>query len=218
MNGIRGSTLFDDITSSLITASGESWMLGALFLLIIADAFVPLVPSETAVVALGSLAATAGVGGPNLWLIVPVAAVAALAGDLLLFAVGRSIRLDRFALFRKARVVRALEWARRGLDRRAAALIMTARYVPFGRIAVAVTAGTTRFPFRRYGQISVIACCSWAIYNVAVGAFFGAWLRDNPLVAVVVSVAVAVSLGIVIDAITRRLTGLGETPGSGAPE
>ena len=68
-----------------------------------------------------------------------------------------------------------------------------------------VTAGATGFAYRRYLPLTVVAGASWAIYNSVVGAFFGTWLSANPLLAVVVSVVVAVVLGLAIDAVVSRL-------------
>lgn len=47
---------------------------------------------------------------------------------------------------RKQKTAAAFAWARRELDQRAAAIILTARYIPVGRIAVNMTAGATGFP------------------------------------------------------------------------
>ena len=195
----------DGLTDVLLQASGEPWMLAALFALTVADALLPILPSETAVVALGALIAAGGAA--NLFLVVPVAALGAMSGDVLLFWIGRVIGTDRWSWMRRPRVASAFAWARHGLERRAATLIMTARYVPLGRIAVSLTAGASGFGFRRYAPISAVACISWAVYNLAVGAFFGTWFRENPLVAVVVSVAVAVTLGILIDVWSNRAAG-----------
>jgi membrane-associated protein len=184
-------------------AAQGPWLYVALFVLVVADAFAVVLPSETAVVALGSLAFSTG--SPNIWLLLPVAAAGAVVGDNLCYAIGRRVGTDRFAWMRRPRIHSAFEYAARALERRPASLILTARYIPFARIAVNVTAGATRFAYRRYLPLTVVAGVSWAIYNSVVGAFFGTWLSANPLLAVVVSVVVAVVLGLAIDAVVSRL-------------
>ena len=184
-------------------AAHGPWVYAVLFVLVVADAFTVVLPSETAVVALGSLAFSTG--SPNIWVLLPVAAAGAVVGDNLCYALGRRVGTDRFAWMRRPRIHSAFEYAARALERRPASLILTARYVPFARIAVNVTAGATGFTYRRYLPLTVLAGASWAVYNSVVGAFFGAWLSNNPLLAVVVSVLVAVVLGLAIDALVARL-------------
>lgn len=184
-------------------AAQGPWLYAALFVLVVADAFAVVLPSETAVVALGSLAFSTG--SPYIWLLLPVAAAGAVVGDNLCYAIGRRVGTDRFAWMRRPRIHFAFDYAARALERRPASLILTARYIPFARIAVNVTAGATGFAYRRYLPLTVVAGASWAIYNSVVGAFFGTWLSANPLLAVVVSVVVAVVLGLAIDAVVSRL-------------
>lgn len=179
------------------------WVYLVLFLLVVADAFLVVLPSETAVVALGSLAISTG--HPNIWLVLATATVGAVVGDNLCFQIGRRLGTERFAWMRRPRVQAAIDYARRAIATRPASLILTARYIPFARIAANLTAGATGFPFRRYFPLTVIAGVCWAIYNCVIGALFGTWLADNPVLAVVVSVAVAVSLGILIDSVTARV-------------
>lgn len=94
--------------------------------------------------------------------------------------------------------------SRRSRRRRAALVILIARYIPFGRVAVNLMAGATGFPYRRYLPLSILACSAWAVYNVGVGAAFGAWLGDYPVIAVAVSIAVAIAVGLLIDAVRLR--------------
>lgn len=197
----------DQIAAAVLAAAGSPWVYPVLFLLTVLDAFLVVLPSETVVVALGALALSGS--GPNLFVLIPVAAAAAIVGDSLTFAVGQRIGLGRFRWMRRPRVVLAFGWARRSLDRRAAAVLLTARFVPFGRIAVNLTAGATGFRYRRFLGLTAIAGLCWAVYNVVVGAIFGAWLGGNPVLAVAVSVVVAIGLGILVDQVSARVTRAG---------
>jgi membrane protein DedA with SNARE-associated domain len=174
-----------------------------LFGLVVADAFLVILPSETAVVALGSLALSTG--APNIWLVLATAAIGAIVGDNICYQIGRRVGTDRFRWMRGPRVQAAIGYARTALERRPASLILTARYIPFARIAANLTAGATGFSYRRYFPLTVIAGISWATYNCLIGAFFGAWLAEYPVLAVVISVVVAIAIGITIDTITARL-------------
>ena len=70
------------------------WLVPALFALVVGDAFLVVLPSETAVVALGALWATEG--APPLLAIVLAAAAGAVVGDGLCYLIGRRIGLDRW--------------------------------------------------------------------------------------------------------------------------
>lgn len=194
----------NEIQAWLLSIAGSPWIYAALFLLVVADAFLVVLPSETLVVALGALAAAGG--EPSVLLLVPVAAVGALVGDSLCYLIGTRIGIDRWAWQRRGRVAAALARARATVLSRPAVLIFTARYIPYARIAVNLSAGAAGLPVRRFLPLAAAAGTAWAIYNVAVGAAFGTALPGNPVLAIVLSVAVAVVLGITVDLVTQRLS------------
>ena len=194
----------NEIQAWLLSIARSPWIYAALFLLVVADAFLVVLPSETLVVALGALAAAGG--EPSVLLLVPVAAVGALVGDSLCYLIGTRIGIDRWAWQRRGRVAAALARARATVLSRPAVLIFTARYIPYARIAVNLSAGAAGLPVRRFLPLAAAAGTAWAIYNVAVGAAFGTALPGNPVLAIVLSVAVAVVLGITVDLVTQRLS------------
>ena len=187
-----------------ITALAESaWLVPALFALVVGDAFLVVLPSETAVVALGALWATTG--SPPLLAIVPAAAAGAVVGDGLCYLIGRRIGLDRWRWQREGRIAVAVARVRETVHRRTAVLVFTARYVPFARIAVNLAAGAGHVPLRRYLPLSLAAGIAWACYNVAIGAVVGSALPDSPLLAIAISVPIAIVLGLAVD---RAVAGL----------
>lgn len=208
----------DDAWISELAAS--PWLIPALFALVVGDAFLVVLPSETAVVALGALSATTD--APPIGAIVPVAAAGAVVGDTLCYLIGRRIGLGRWRWQQEGRVGAALERVRNGVHRRTAVLVFTARYVPFARIAVNLAAGAGRVPLRRYLPLSLAAGIAWAGYNVAIGAIVGSAVRDSPLVAVAISIPIAIVLGLVIDRIVagldaRRTTSPDDEPDATLP-
>ncbi|MFB6611676.1 DedA family protein [Agromyces sp. NPDC056379] len=187
----------------LVSLAASPWLLPALFALVVGDAFLVVLPSETLVVALGALAATTG--EPALWQVVPVAAAGAILGDGLCYLIGRRVGLDRWRWQRTGRLAAAIQRIRTAVHRRTALLVFTARYVPFARIAVNLAAGAGRVPLRRYLPLSAAAGMAWAAYNVAIGAIIGSMLRDSPLLAIAVSIPIAVALGLLVDRAIVRL-------------
>lgn len=183
--------------------AASPWLLPALFGLVVGDAFLVVLPSETAVVALGALSTTTG--APAIGVVIPVAAAGAIVGDALCYLIGRRIGLDRWRWQREGRIGVAIERARDGVHRRTAVLVFTARYVPFARIAVNLAAGAGRVPLRRYLPISFAAGIAWAGYNVGIGAVVGSAFQESPLVAVAISIPIAIVLGLVVDRVVAGL-------------
>lgn len=195
----------DAINAAVLDISGSPWIGLVIVLVCMGDSFLPAVPSESIVVAIGSLSASTG--DPSLWVIVPCAALGAAAGDVSVYAVGRLIGTERFGWMRTPRVVRVIAWAREGLERRGALLILTGRNIPVVRIAVNLVAGATRYQVRRYLPLAATACLLWACYLAVVGAAAGRLTGDRPVVGAAIAIAVALVLGYAIDFVSRRLLG-----------
>ncbi len=192
--------MIDDFLGSIATSA---WALPVMFLLVFADALLVVIPGEVAVTALGAI--SADLGTPPLVAVVACAAVAAFLGDAVTYHLGRRVGLDRWRWMRGPRVSAALSWARGRLHASSATVVFTARFIPFARLAVNLTAGATRVPAPRYLGMVAIAATAWAAYQAAVGAIVAHLLPGGPLVAVIVSIAAAIGLGILIDLIVARI-------------
>lgn len=189
-----------DILNELIMqAIASPWLYLVLFAVTVIDGFFPPVPSETVLVAAAAVAASTGDG--ILLLLGLVAAVGAAIGDNLAFLIGRRLGTSRFAWMRRPRVVTAFAYAQRALDRRSATLILGARYIPVGRVAVNMSAGALGFPWRRFLPLSLIAGASWSIFSLAIGLLAGAWIKDQPLLSALLGIGVALVIGVVVDRI-----------------
>lgn len=180
----------------------QVWALPLLFALVLGDAFLVVVPGETAVTAFGALAVSTG--APPLVAVLAVAALAAFCGDVCCYVVGRRVGLDRWRWMRGARVQSAFAWARRRLDRSTGAVVFTARFVPFARLAVNLTAGAAGLPATRYLAVAGGAALAWATYQALVGAVVALLVPGGPVVALIVSIIVALALGAALDAVLTR--------------
>jgi membrane protein DedA with SNARE-associated domain len=178
-----------------------------MFTVAIIDGFFPPIPSETVLVAAAAVAVASG--SVNLLVLGTVAAAGAMIGDNIAYAIGRSVGVHRFRWMRRPRVVAAFAWAQRSLDRGGARLILTARYIPVGRVAVNMSAGALAYPWRRFLPLSAIAAATWAALSAGLGILAGHWLEDQPLLGAVVGVAVALVIGVVVDRVVtmRRRRG-----------
>ncbi|MGO4382899.1 DedA family protein [Specibacter sp. RAF43] len=200
----------------MIEHSAAQWWvtpLVALFCLI--DGFFLFLPSETAIVALSSIAARTGL--PNIWLLMLGASIGAVIGDNIAYFMGRRLGTTRFKWMRRPRGAKAFAWAGRELEKRGAILIFTARYIPVGRIAVNFTAGATSFPWRRFAVLDGVAVVTWAGYSVAVGTFAGRWVHDNPLLGVGIAITFAIVIGFLVDHAMKYLHHYLEKRGKLAP-
>lgn len=178
-------------------SAAQWWVIPMVSLFCLIDGFFLFLPSETAIVALASIAAKTG--HPNIWLLILGASAGAIMGDNIAYFLGRKLGTTRFNWMRRPRGARAFAWAGKELEKRGAILIFTARYIPVGRIAVNFTAGATWFPWRRFVLLDSIAVVTWAGYSVAVGTFAGRWVHDNPLLGVGIAITFAVVIGFVVD-------------------
>ena len=202
----------DLITSSLngigdavLATAGQPWVYLLVLVCCIVDGFFPPFPSESVVVGLAALVVTQGV--PDPWLLILVAALGAFVGDNIAFSLGRRIGTTRFRWMRRPRMQRSFRWAGNELTRRAASLILVARFIPIGRVAVNLTAGATGFSRRRFVALTALSGVVWAGYSVGIGALAGAWFEHNHLLGVVVAVVLAVVIGFVVDRVIAAVRG-----------
>ncbi|MDP9986767.1 VTT domain-containing protein [Arthrobacter sp. FW306-05-C] len=193
------------INDFILAAAGQPWVLVLVLACCIIDGFFPPVPSESVVVGLAAVAATADV--PNPLLLALVAAAGAFSGDNIAYLLGRRVGTTRWGWMRGPRMQSAFRWAGRELRKRPASLILVARFVPIGRVAVNLTAGVTRYPHLRFVGLTVLSASLWAGYSVAIGLFFGQWFEDNHLLGAAIAIVCAVALGIVVDLVINKFRG-----------
>jgi membrane protein DedA with SNARE-associated domain len=213
------TSVLDLLNGALVDAVASPWILLIVFAVCVVDGLFPPVPSETVVVAAAVLGISTGALQP--WIVVLLAAAGAFAGDALTYAIGRAIGVRRFRWMRTRRAAATIAWAQRSLERRGASLILIARYIPVGRVAVNITAGATGYPRRRFLPLAALAAVAWAVYSVAIGVLAGHWLGENPLLGVAVGVAIAVLLGLIVDrliALRRRRISRAASPSPGPRE
>ncbi|WP_344294709.1 DedA family protein [Agromyces neolithicus] len=192
------------LTDIILSLVQSPWVYVAVFAVCVIDGFFPPVPSETIVIAAAAAGAATAEWGMLVGAVV-AAAAGAIVGDNIAFAIGRRVGLDRWRWMRRESAQRTIRWAREGLRRRATVLILTGRYIPIGRVAINVTAGATGLAPRRFFGLSALAGLSWAVYSVGIGLFAGRWLSGNPLLAALLGIAIAATVGVVIDRATSSL-------------
>jgi membrane-associated protein len=199
------ASALDGISGFVLAAAEQPWVYLLVLVCCVVDGFFPPFPSESVVVGLASLVITQGV--PNPWLLILVAALGAFLGDNLAYGIGRGIGTTRFRWMRRPRVQRSVSWAGNELSKRAASLILVARFIPIGRVAVNLTAGATGYSRRRFVALTALSGTVWAGYSVGIGAVAGTWFEHNHLLGVAVAVGIAVGIGFVVDRVIALVRG-----------
>jgi membrane protein DedA with SNARE-associated domain len=191
------------INDFILAAAGQPWVLLLVLACCVIDGFFPPIPSESVVVGLSAVAATADV--PNPWLLTAVAALGAFSGDNIAYIIGRRVGTTRWSWMRRPRMQSAFRWAGGELRKRPASLILVARFVPIGRVAVNLTAGATGYHHGRFIGLTTLSAVLWAAYSVGIGLFFGQWFEENHLLGAAIAIVCAVALGIVVDLVINRV-------------
>lgn len=185
------------LENAALALTATPWVYLVLFALAVVDGFFPPVPSETVLIALAAASVT--LGTPNLVLVLLAGAAGAFVGDQVAYWIGSRVNVRRVRFLQGRRAQRTLDAAARTLDDRGGAFIIAARYIPVGRVAVNMMAGTVGYPRRRFVPLTVIAAMTWTVYSALIGIGAGAALAANPLLAVVVGVVGGVLLGVLVD-------------------
>jgi membrane-associated protein len=158
------------------------------------DAIFPVLPSETAVIALG--VATAGSADPRIAVLVACAAAGAFLGDNLSYLIGRRFgpRAER-RFFASEKGARRRAWAERSLQRFGMQVIIVCRFIPGGRTAVTVTC--------QFVIATAVAAAIWALYAFFAGRLGGKVFEEKPWVGFLAAFGGTVVLTALVEAVRR---------------
>jgi membrane-associated protein len=166
------------------------------------DALIPLLPSETAVIALG--VATANSTDPRALLLVALAAAGAFLGDNAAYLLGRRFGPAASKLvFAGERGARRREWAQRSLTRYGTRIIIGCRFIPGGRTAVTLSCGLIGYPRRRFVAATAGAAILWAGYAFLIGRLGGKAFEDRPWAGLLLALGLTVVISAVIEVVRR---------------
>jgi membrane-associated protein len=153
----------------------------------------------------GGLLAAGGLIAP-LWLLLLVLPVAAVAGNLVGWWIGRTAGPAVFdrpdsRLFKAKHVERARDF----FERNGARTIVLARFVPVIRTFAAVMAGAARMNFRRFAVYSLIGGVAWTLSVTLLGFWLGqvALVRQH-VELFIVGVVVLSLVPIAVEALRNR--------------
>jgi membrane-associated protein len=197
--------VFDQLTEYV---SGSPWTYLFLVAVVALDVLLPLLPSETSVILAGVLAASGDLAlGP----VAAAAATGALLGDNTAYAIGRAPGTRLVDRLRRGQRRGTVEWAERQLRERAGYLIVVARFIPAGRTAVTVTAGSLRLRFVRFLAWDLVAAVGWATFATGLGYFGGHAFEQEPWKGFLLAFGIALGITGAVE-LARRLRRTRLTP------
>ena len=166
------------------------------------DAIIPVLPSETVIIALG--VATAGSTDPRIGLLIACAAAGAFLGDNLSYLLGRRFgpAVER-RFFSTGIGARRRAWAEHSLQRFGMQIIIVCRFIPGGRTAVTLSCGLIGYPRRRFITATAAAGIIWALYSFFLGRLGGKAFEGNPWAGFLIAFAAAIVVSGLIEAARR---------------
>jgi len=199
-----------DLADLVYGLAQSPFALVTLVALLVIDGFFPLVPGETMVVTLAALGASGH--GPDPLAVMVVATAATMVGDGIAFLIGRSIHPSRWVWMRGSKAQSALEWASARIEHNPGVILVGAKFLPFVRVAVTMTAGASALPVKRYLIFSFLSATIYTGYHVVVAVTAGGLFVDNPLLGLAASITFGVVSAAVIGGIHRLVTRRGPRP------
>jgi membrane-associated protein len=171
----------------LMPLISSPWLYLIMFLLVAFDGFVPVAMSEAILIGLAAVSTT---GSPNIAALAGSAVAGGVAGDRFSYYVGRKAG----PRLRNAKLARAKAVAERALLRQGAAAIVIARFIPYGRTASTLTAGSVALALRPFYLASAVSSVLWAAYSIGLGRLGGAAFANSPILGA----AFGIALGLVL--------------------
>ncbi|MFF5955651.1 DedA family protein [Streptomyces luteogriseus] len=178
-----------------------------LFVLVLAGALVPVIPTG-ALVSSAAVVAVHRTAPFSLALVFVTASLAAFLGDAALYWLGRrGLKSKNGSRWLEAIRSRApedrLEQAQEKLSAHGVAVLVLSRLVPAGRIPVMLACLLAQWPLRRFSRGNLPACLAWAATYQLIGILGGA-LFAEPWQGVVAAIALTLLLS-VVPAVWRRV-------------
>ena len=189
----------DSVLHLVEVVMASPWLYVLLFAVVAADSVLPVFPGETVVITAGAYAIAQH--SPSALVLILVTTAAALSGDLIAHHVGRGAGPVTGWLRSRRAGDKLLTWAENGLSTWGGSLIVTARFMPGGRTATSIASGMIRYPRPLFAGFALLAATAWALYNVGIGMAGGLLFREQPLLGVVLGIALALVLSWVIERI-----------------
>jgi membrane protein DedA with SNARE-associated domain len=166
----------------LMPLISSPWLYAIIFVLVAVDGFIPVAMSEAVLIGLAAVSAN---GSPDLVVLAAAAITGGTAGDRISYYVGGRAG----ARIRNGRLAAAQTRAEQALLRQGGAAIVIGRFIPYGRTATTLTAGSVSLAAGPFYVGSVVSNVLWAAYSIGLGRLGGVTFADSPLLAAAFGIA-----------------------------
>jgi membrane protein DedA with SNARE-associated domain len=193
------------VTAQEVLAAGwtDAGSLGypVLFGGVLLGSVVPVVPTGAVVGAAAAVAVTTD--HLSLPLVVLLAALGALAGDVLTFTICRFGGPTAVRWVARGQHAERIEEVREQFRRHGWQIVVVGRLLPAGRIPVLLAAGALAYPWRRLLPASSAAGLIWAVAYALLGVLSGG-IFDSPLIATLIATVLVLLVGVVLNLVSAH--------------
>jgi membrane protein DedA with SNARE-associated domain len=172
-----------------------------LFGLVLLGSVVPVVPTGAVVGAAAAFAVTTS--ELSLPLVIALSTLAALAGDLITFAICRFGGPSALRWVARGQHTERIDEVREQFRRHGWQIIVAGRLLPAGRIPVLLAAGALAYPWRRLLPASLAGAFLWAVAYTLLGVVSGG-IFDSPVLATLLATLLVLLIGGVVNLIGSR--------------
>lgn len=152
------------------------WTYAALFFVIFAETglvVLPFLPGDSLLFAIGAISAIEGTG-LNVWAIIGLLFIAAVAGDAVNYSVGRYLgpkvfKKDSGIILNREH----LNKTKKFYERHGGKTIIIARFIPIVRTFAPFVAGIGHMNYARFASYNVVGAFFWVFPFTMLGYFFG---------------------------------------------
>lgn len=180
----------------------SQWLLLVIVGMAVLDALLPAVPSEALIITAGVAAAA---GTQDIAAVIAAAALGSLIGESIAYAFGHWFGpLVRRRLTPGTAKANGFARVERLLIVKGGLILLTARFLPGGRTVAAVAAGAASFPNGRFLAYSAPGTVLSAAWVALLGFVGGAAFANDPLVALLFSLALGTGVTFAVSIVQRR--------------
>ncbi|RYD75270.1 MAG: DedA family protein [Sphingobacteriales bacterium] len=197
-----------DVHLAEIIRDYQTWTYLILFLIIFAETgFVvtPFLPGDSLLFAAGALIA-GGNTGLNIWLMLLILIVAAIAGNTLNYKLGTVLGSGVFKEENKILKLKYYHQSHEFFEKHGGKAIMLSRFLPIFRTIAPFVAGIAKMPFGRFTYYNIIGGVTW-IFALLVGGYL---LGQIPIIKnnfeiVILTIAVVTFVPAILAAVKSRM-------------
>ncbi len=173
ITGLIGFILHIDQHLAALMQQYGQWIYAILFVIVFCETglvVTPFLPGDSLLFVAGALAA---LGGMNVWLLIVLLILAAIAGDSANYSIGRAFGAKLLAPPHRWLKREYIERTESFYARHGGKTIVLARFVPIVRTFAPFVAGVGTMSYRRFIAYNIAGGVAWVTLLVLGGYFFG---------------------------------------------